>query len=508
MSQDLLCNQDLSQAKIAVIGAGTMGIGIAQLAIVNGHTTYLYDQDMQKMQTMVDNLKITLNKLVDKQKISDEVRCRALSCLHLADDLQALCDVNLVIEAIIENCEAKQAIFSKLADICDDKTIFASNTSSISLTKIASKIPNPNRVVGLHFFNPAPVMKLVEIVQGLQTPLSLCQSLHSLMTNWQKVPVLTQSTPGFIVNRIARLFYNEGFRALQEQVITVPALDFAIKECGNFAMGPCELTDLIGQDVNFLVTQTVYEAFFGEPRYRPSLVQKQLVEAGLLGRKTNQGFYRYDNGQKSVFELPKPNQQQTHHTIYVPSQSNTLAGFINRLQACFDVQTKDGTDEIWVDDICLRASQGESSIISYPNQKTLLLDFHHNWQTAKAVVISYNHLIDENDKLAVQHLLASCDLSVIWIKDYPALLTLRTICLLINEVCEAVLHGVASASDIDLAMRYGVNYPVGPFEWLQKLGAKYVLLVLDNLYKLYGEEKYRASLYLRQYAVTQSVKNQ
>lgn len=299
MSQDLLCNQDLSQAKIAVIGAGTMGIGIAQLAIVNGHTTYLYDQDMQKMQTMVDNLKITLNKLVDKQKISDQVRCRALSCLHLADDLQALCDVNLVIEAIIENCEAKQAIFSKLADICDDKTIFASNTSSISLTKIASKIPNPNRVVGLHFFNPAPVMKLVEIVQGLQTPLSLCQSLHSLMTNWQKVPVLTQSTPGFIVNRIARPFYNEGFRALQEQVITVPALDFAIKECGNFAMGPCELTDLIGQDVNFLVTQTVYEAFFGEPRYRPSLVQKQLVEAGLLGRKTNQGFYRYDNGQKA-----------------------------------------------------------------------------------------------------------------------------------------------------------------------------------------------------------------
>lgn len=498
----------LSSAKIAVVGAGTMGIGIAQLAIVNGHQTILYDQDFARLQQQVKGLEQTLQKLVDKQKITAEQRQQALANLSLAKDLKELADVDMVVEAIVEQLAVKQDLFVNLANHCKETTILASNTSSISITAIASVVPHPERVVGLHFFNPAPVMKLVEIVQGLQTPLSLCQSLHSLMTNWQKVPVLTQSTPGFIVNRIARPFYNEGFRALQEQVITVPALDFAIKECGNFAMGPCELTDLIGQDVNFLVTQTVYEAFFGEPRYRPSLVQKQLVEAGLLGRKTNQGFYRYDNGQKSVFELPKPNQQQTHHTIYVPSQSNTLAGFVNCLQACFDVQTKDGTDEIWVDDICLRASQGESSIISYPNQKTLLLDFHHNWQTAKAVVISYNHLIDENDKLAVQHLLASCDLSVIWIKDYPALLTLRTICLLINEACEAVLHGVASASDIDLAMRYGVNYPVGPFEWLQKLGAKYVLLVLDNLYKLYGEEKYRASLYLRQYAVTQSVKNQ
>lgn len=496
--------QDLSQAKIAVIGAGTMGIGIAQLAIVNGHTTYLYDQDSTKMQAMVAGLEKTLNRLVEKQKISDEACRQALGHLHLVQNLTQLADVHLVIEAIIENCEAKQKVFLQLADICNETTIFASNTSSILVTAIASKIPNPSRVVGLHFFNPAPVMKLVEIVQGLQTSLALCQSLHQLMLSWQKVPVLTQSTPGFIVNRIARPFYSEGFRALQEQAVEVAVLDFVIKECGGFAMGPCELTDLIGQDVNFSVTQSVYHAFFGEPRYRPSLVQQALVQAGCLGRKTNQGFYVYDNGQKQhEFILPPSNQSTQKPLINLQLGTNlgALEKLATRLSDKLGVPTKTANDgEIWLDDICLRLSQGESAIISYPTQKTMLLDWHQDWSMAKAIVISVNHLCDEMDKSKVAQVLGYSGLFVIWIKDHPALLTLRTICCLVNEACETHLHGIASLEDIDLAMRYGVNYPNGPFAWLEKLGADYVLMVLNQLYILYGEEKYRPSLYLKQYA--------
>lgn len=497
---------DLSGAKIAVIGAGTMGIGIAQLAIINGHKTYLYDQDFAKMQTMVATLEKTLIKLVEKQKISDVERQAAWSRLHLVQDLHSLADVQLVIEAIVEKCEAKQNVFLQLAKICTDETIFASNTSSISVTAIAAKIPNPSRVVGLHFFNPAPVMKLVEIVQGLQTSLTLCQSLHKLMLAWKKVPVLSKSTPGFIVNRIARPFYGEGFRALQEQAVGVLELDFAIKECGGFAMGPCELTDLIGQDVNFSVSQSVYGAFFGESRYRPNLVQQELVDAGCFGRKTGQGFYAYHQGQKQgTYVLPIPKAQQTNAKIQTIGSMMWLDGLVLRLGQKFQIQhgISDGQKkgEIWFDDICLKGSQGESAIVSYPTQKTMLLDWHHDWQSAKAVVISTNHLCDDTDKQRVAQVLATCGLSVIWIKDHPALLTLRTICLLINEACEATLHGTASPDDIDTAMRYGVNYPHGPFGWLSRLGVDHVLTVLNQLYALYGEEKYRPSLYLKQYAI-------
>lgn len=275
---------DLSDARIAVIGSGTMGIGIAQLAIMNGHSTVLYDLDREKTQQAVEGLHQTFAKLVEKGKITDQQAQLACSRLSIADGIEDLADVDVVIEAVVEKLQVKQSLFQQLAAICNEHTIFASNTSSISVTAIAAGIPHPERVVGLHFFNPAPVMKLVEIVQGLKTPAGLCQALKTLMLNWKKTPVLTKSTPGFIVNRIARPFYAEAFRALQEQVTTYDQLDYALKQCGGFAMGPCELTDLIGQDVNFSVTQSVYEAFFYEPRYRPSLVQKELVDAGTWGR--------------------------------------------------------------------------------------------------------------------------------------------------------------------------------------------------------------------------------
>ncbi|EEB5915464.1 3-hydroxyacyl-CoA dehydrogenase, partial [Salmonella enterica] len=212
----------------------------------------------------------TFKKLVEKSKLTEQQADEALARLTVVNQVEALRDADLVIEAVVEKKEVKQSLFKELAEICSAQTIFASNTSSISVTAISAGIAHPERVVGLHFFNPAPVMKLVEIVQGLKTPNSLCLALKNLMLNWKKIPVLTKSTPGFIVNRIARPFYAEGFRALQEQVTSYDRLDYALKQCGGFAMGPCELTDLIGQDVNFSVTQSVYQEFFYEPRYRPS----------------------------------------------------------------------------------------------------------------------------------------------------------------------------------------------------------------------------------------------
>ncbi|MDO3663742.1 3-hydroxyacyl-CoA dehydrogenase [Acinetobacter higginsii] len=497
-----MINFDLSHAQIAVIGSGTMGIGIAQLAITNGHSTVLYDLDREKTQQAVDGLHQTFAKLTEKGKMTYEQAQQALSRLSIADQIEALANVDLVIEAVVEKLEVKQALFKQLATICAEQTFFATNTSSISVTAIASAIPYPERVVGLHFFNPAPVMKLVEIVQGLKTTEVLCQSLRTLMLAWNKIPVLTKSTPGFIVNRIARPFYAEAFRALQEQVTTYEQLDYALKQCGGFAMGPCELTDLIGQDVNFSVTQSVYEAFFYEPRYRPSLIQKELVDAGTWGRKSKQGFYSYDEKNQYVTFQPQLITKPSFHAdVQVKGTWAQCPHVLERLGLSRALTSNENI--IQIDDIDLRLSQGESVNIDYPNRKTVLMDWHHHFEQAQAVVLSHNHLCQAEDLAKIEAFFAQQQIKVLWISDHPALLTLRTIVLLINEACEASLHGIATMEDIDNAMRYGVNYPKGPYQWMMQLGAEYVLATLNNLYAIYGEEKYRASLYLKQYVAKQ-----
>ncbi|WP_436869319.1 3-hydroxyacyl-CoA dehydrogenase [Acinetobacter courvalinii] len=493
---------DLSNAKIAVIGSGTMGIGIAQLAIINGHATILYDLDREKAQQAVDGLHQTFAKLVEKGRITHEQVQQACSRLSIAKGIDDLADAELVIEAVVEKLEVKQALFQQLASICSEQTVFATNTSSISVTAIAAGIPQPERMVGLHFFNPAPVMKLVEIVQGLKTPFALCQALKALMLVWKKIPVLTKSTPGFIVNRIARPFYAEAFRALQEQVTSYDQLDYALKQCGGFAMGPCELTDLIGQDVNFSVTQSVYEAFFYEPRYRPSLVQKELVDAGAWGRKSKQGFYHYDaRNQYSIFQPQALSTKPFQAQIQIKGTWSQLPELLTRLALNSGIEHEQNI--IQIDDIDLRLSQGESAHLNYLSHKTVLMDWHHDFVQAQAVVLSHNPLCQADDLAKVEAFFAQYQFHVIWITDHPALLTLRTLVLLINEACEASLHGIATMEDIDNAMRYGVNYPKGPYQWMMQLGAAYVLQTLNNLYAIYGEEKYRASLYLKQYVAKQ-----
>jgi len=423
---------DLSRARIAVIGSGTMGIGIAQLAIVNGHSTVLYDLDAQKAQQAAQGLGQTFKKLVEKNKLTEQQADEALARLTVVNQVEELRDADLVIEAVVEKKEVKRSLFKQLAEICSAQTIFASNTSSISVTAIAAGIAHPERVVGLHFFNPAPVMKLVEIVQGLKTPNSLCLALKNLMLGWKKIPVLTKSTPGFIVNRIARPFYAEGFRALQEQVTSYDQLDYALKQCGGFAMGPCELTDLIGQDVNFSVTQSVYQEFFYEPRYRPSLIQKELVDAGAWGRKSKQGFYSYN--EKNQYETFQPQAvvaKPVDAHIQLKGTWSQLPAFLTRL----GLKSGSASDDniLQIDDIDLRLSQGESANIHYLSRKVVLMDWHHDFEHAEALVLSHNELCEVSDLAKVEAYFAQFGISVMWIKDHPALLTLRTIALLINE---------------------------------------------------------------------------
>jgi 3-hydroxybutyryl-CoA dehydrogenase len=279
---------------VGVIGSGAMGSGIAQVAATAGHPVYIADANPAALEKSRASLTATLNKLQEKGKIPDAAA--VLSRFTFAADYSVFADCGLVIEAIIENLEVKKSVFSALEQIVQPDCILASNTSSLSIASIASACRQPERVIGIHFFNPAPLMALVEIIPAVQTKEGLAASVKELMLQWGKAPVLAKDTPGFIVNRVARPFYGEALRIYEEGIAGMAAIDRAMTALAGFKMGPFTLMDYIGHDVNYVVTETVFQAFFYDPRFKPSFSQKRLLEAGWLGRKSGRGFYNYAEG--------------------------------------------------------------------------------------------------------------------------------------------------------------------------------------------------------------------
>jgi len=278
---------------IAVVGAGTMGAGVAQVAAAAGHPVFLFDVAQGAAQKGIDNTARGLNRLVERGRMTAQQRDDLVSRITPIDKIEELATAGLFIEAIVENLEVKQQLFRKLEEIGGDQAILASNTSSISITAIGAALQRPERLLGMHFFNPAPIMKLVEIISGLATDSELAQTVYDTAVSWGKKTVHASSTPGFIVNRVARPFYAEGLRLMQEGAAEPATIDAIIRDCGGFRMGPFELMDLIGHDVNYAVTCSVFEAYYGDQRFLPSLIQKELVDGGYLGRKSGRGFYDY-----------------------------------------------------------------------------------------------------------------------------------------------------------------------------------------------------------------------
>jgi len=285
---------------VGIIGSGAMGAGIAQVAAMAGHTVWIYDTQQAALEKASASLKSNLIKLEEKGKIKDAAS--VFAAMHFVSNLSTLAPCSLIIEAIIENLNIKKTVFSELETIVADDCILASNTSSLSITSIAAACKLPQRVLGLHFFNPAPLMALVEIIPAIQTDEQLLSTIKELMLAWGKTPVLAKDTPGFIVNRIARPFYGEAIRIYEEGIAEMATIDWALTHIGGFKMGPFALMDYIGHDVNYVVTETVFESFYYDPRYKPSFSQKRLLEAGWLGRKTGRGFYNY----AATATLPNP----------------------------------------------------------------------------------------------------------------------------------------------------------------------------------------------------------
>lgn len=285
----------MSKQLIGIVGAGAMGAGIGQVAAVAGHPVVLFDVSGPALEKAKTSISTGLAKLAEKGRISLDESKNIFSRIKFTNQTSEMSGAYLVLEAVIESLEVKQKVFLELEKVVPPSAVLATNTSSLSVTSIASVLKDPSRFLGIHFFNPAPLMPLVEVIPGLTTRSGLGEEIRGLMDSWGKVPVLAKDTPGFIVNRVARPFYGEAIRIYEEGFADFATIDWAMKEFGGFKMGPFELMDLIGNDVNYAVTETVWKQFYNDPRYRPSLTQKRLVEAKLFGRKSEKGYYDYSN---------------------------------------------------------------------------------------------------------------------------------------------------------------------------------------------------------------------
>lgn len=487
---------------VAVVGAGAMGAGIAQVAAVAGHPVRLLDNRPGAAAQAVVGIRAQLARLADKGKLAPDAAQAAGERLSAVDSIAELAGCGLVVEAIVENLEVKRGLFRELESICGAGCILATNTSSISVTSIAAGLQAPERLVGMHFFNPAPLMALVEIVSGLATRSELAERLFDTAVAWGKTPVHARSTPGFIVNRVARPYYAEGLRLLHEGAADCATIDAVMREAGGFRMGPFELMDMIGHDVNFAVTQSVWKAFYHDPRFLPSLIQQELVEAGFIGRKSGRGFYDYREGAERA-------QPQTAATVAVPAiavcgDSPLARALAARLQAAgvaFErrespdgrVAEADGAVLFQTDGRSATQRAAESGI-----DQLVLLDLALDYAQATRLAISVARQADAAASQAAIGLLQAAGCAVSLLRDVPGLPVMRTLAMLANEAADAVNQGVCDAAGADAAMRLGVNYPRGPLAWADAVGVAAIRTVLAHLAAFYGEDRYRISPLIQQ----------
>ena len=484
---------------VAVVGAGTMGAGIAQVAAAAGHEVLLFDSTNDAAGRGIDRIANGLSKLVERGKYVEDDKTALLARIHVVESLEQLATARIVIEAIIENLDAKRELLVSLESLCGDDTILATNTSSISVTAIGAALEHPRFLIGIHFFNPAPVMKLVEIVSGMETDAAVAQDVFDLAVAWKKIPVHARSTPGFIVNRVARPFYGEALRLLQEGAASVATIDAGLRDCGGFRMGPFELMDLIGIDVNFAVTQSIYHGFYEDPRYRPSIIQEEMVEGGRHGKKTGRGFYRYDGSEAE--SAAEAGSVEAPKSVTLAGNLGTAQGLAAAIKkAGLKLEITDGPGVIMIPGATLALSDGRSATsrsVTDGLSDLVVFDLARDYENCPRIVLAVSEQADERAMDSAAGFVQALGKTASFVEDVPGLIVMRTVCMLSNEAVEAVMTGVCSADDLDKAMTLGVNYPQGPLTWADEIGLQQVLKVIDALACNYCEDRYRASTLLR-----------
>ena len=486
---------------VAIVGSGAMGAGIAQVAAAAGHPVLLYDTRPEAVETALGNIRKTFQMLADKGRMTAEAATAAGARLRAASSIAGLADARLVVEAIVENLDVKRSLFAELEQVVGADCILATNTSSISVTALAARLRLPGRLVGMHFFNPVPLMALVEVISGLATDSEVAQRVYATAAAWGKSPVYAKSTPGFIVNRVARPYYAEGLRLLTEQAGDPATIDAILREAGGFRMGPFELMDLIGHDVNFAVTQSVFQAYYNDPRFTPSLAQQELVSAGFLGRKSGRGFYHHG---KDVAQ-PQPHTEAPQDAppevvVAAAGVADALAArfaaagiAVRRADAANAALLECGGAEVHLTDGRSATQRARDAGVA----NTVLFDLALDYASASRIALCAADQCEAAAYRAVAALFQAAGFAVSRLDDVPGMAVMRTVAMLANEAADAVNQGVCSAQGADIAMQKGVNYPRGPLAWADAIGLETVMTVLANLAAAYGEDRYRVSPLIR-----------
>lgn len=484
---------------IGVVGAGIMGRGIAQLFVQAGHTVRLFDARPGAAAEAKTSVTAVLERLAAKGSLSPAALASGLENFVLAEAIEDLAGCAVIVEAIIEDLGAKQALFQTLESIAGPETILASNTSSLTVSAIAALCAAPARVAGLHFFNPVPLMKIAEIIPGIKTAPEVVETLTRLIAASGHRPVTAADQPGFLINHAGRGLYGEGFRLVEENVTDFAGVDRIMRDGSGFRMGPFELMDLTGLDVSGKVMQSIFDQFQHEPRYRPCSLVPARLAAGLFGRKTGAGFYKYEGARKLEPDEPAAPAVNPGIPVFIQpgDRRDELANLLSHAGATIAEAAQDA--EIifllpWGEDITTAALR-----LGYDPIRTLGVDPLMQWNRRFALMLS--PATSPRAAKAAHALLAADGASVTIIADSPGFVSQRVIAMIVNIACEIAQRGISRAAEIDPAIRLGLGYPAGPLELGDRIGPAKILAILETIQTITGDLRYRPSLWLRRRAM-------
>lgn len=487
---------------IGVVGAGAMGRGIAQVAATGGCCVKLFDSRPESSKEAVEFIGNMLGRAVEKNRMSADEAKAAMARIKVVETMSAFADCHVVIEAAIENLDVKRQIFSELESIVGDDVILASNTSSLSVTTIAASCSRPERVAGFHFFNPVPLMKLVEVIDGVRTEPWVAEFLVGLGTRMGREPVCVADAPGFLVNQVGRGYTIEAAHLCSEGVAGFADVDRIMRDAAGFRMGPLELMDLTAIDVTHPATEMIYEQFFHEPRYRPSTLMKTRMEAGLLGRKTGQGFYAYEGGKQQTPEeesYPEYDGRAVWVSPSNPESREQIVGLLKNLAANLDDSEKPGEESlIIVAPLGIDATTASLEEELNP-EHTIALDTLLGLDVRRTIMKT--PVTDPAFTASARGLFASDGAPVTVIRDSAGFVAQRILAMIVNIGCSIAQSGTATPEDIDKAVTLGLGYPHGPLAFGDFLGADRVLKILTSIFEISGDPRYRPTPWLRRRAL-------
>lgn len=494
---------------IAIIGAGTMGLGIAQIAAQAGIKVLLFDAKLGEAERKLQSLVKTLEVLAEKGKFTQENINSTLSNLLVVNELSQISKAELVIEAIIEDLSIKQQLFANLETIVSPETILATNTSSLSVTAIASKCKHPQRVAGYHFFNPVPLMKVVEVISGLSTTPSVIDTLINLAKRMGHLGVTAKDTPGFIVNHAGRAYGTEALKILGENIADFTQIDRILTQGVGFRMGPFELMDLTGLDVSHPVMESIYNQYYQEPRYRPHPLTRQMLNGNKLGKKVGEGFYRYEGGRKVLLNTAtSPSQPERNLTAVwigadIEEDKERIISYLSQNNIPIDTQPHPKSDSLVLlaiygedtTDAALRYEVNARQVVAIDP----LLDFHKHCTLMPSIVTDKEFIqqafsIFSKGKPNNKDEDTSAGATVI--SESPGFVAQRVLSMIINLACDMAAQNIATPEDIDNAVKIGLGYPYGPISWGENLGPQRILLILERLFVSTGDPRYRPSSWL------------